>query len=289
MAFQLPANIATRPIAILGAGTLGRRIALMLATRGAEVRLYDPNAEVRAAGVAFAREQLPSVLATLKDAEAGTIVGFDDMAAALKDAWHVVEAVPEKLELKKDIFRQIDALSAPDAILASNSSSYCTSAFADSVKNPARLLNTHYLMPPRATPVELMSCGHTDPAIIQLLADVLPGYGLTPYIVQRESMGFIYNRIWAAIKREVLAVVAEGVATPEVVDAIYTQATGEKRGPCRRMDAVGLDVVLSIEENYAEHRTGLPEGPRTLLRQMIAEGRLGAKNGRGFYDYPPAG
>jgi 3-hydroxybutyryl-CoA dehydrogenase len=288
MAFQLPENIATRPIAILGAGTLGRRIALMLVTRGAEVRLYDPNAEVREAGVAYAREQLPTVLATIKDGQAGTIVGVGDMAAALKDAWHVVEAVPEKLELKKDIFRQIDALSAPDAILASNSSSYCTSAFADSVKNPVRLLNTHYLMPPRATPVELMSCGHTDPAVIQLLADVLPGYGLTPYIVQRESMGFIYNRIWAAIKREVLAVVAEGVASPQVVDAIYTQATGEKNGPCRRMDMVGLDVVLSIEENYAEHRAGLPEGPRTLLRTMIAEGRLGAKSGRGFYDYPPA-
>ncbi len=287
MSFKLPENIETRPIAILGAGTLGRRIALMLATRGAEIRLYDPDAAVREAGVAFATEQLPQVLATIPDGKPGTIVGGDDVAVALHDAWHVIEAVPEKLDLKKQVFQQIDALSAPDAILASNSSSYASSAFADSVANPARLLNTHYLMPPRATPVELMSCGHTDPAVIQLLARVLPGYGLTPYIVQRESMGFIYNRIWAAIKREVLAVVAEGVASPEVVDAIYRQATGEPRGPCRRMDAVGLDVVLSIEENYAEHRAGLPESPRTLLRQMIAEGRLGVKSGRGFYDYPP--
>ncbi|MCW5637926.1 MAG: 3-hydroxyacyl-CoA dehydrogenase family protein [Rubrivivax sp.] len=285
MAFKLPENIETRPIAILGAGTLGRRIALMLATRGAEVRLYDPDAEVREAGIAFATQQLPRVLESIQGGRAGTIVGRDDLAAALQDAWHVVEAVPEKLALKQEVFKQIDALSAPDAILASNSSSYCTSAFADSVENPARLLNTHYLMPPRATPVELMSCGRTDPAVIQLLADVLPGYGLTPYIVQRESMGFIYNRIWAAIKREVLAVVAEGVASPQVVDAIYTQATGEKNGPCRRMDAVGLDVVLSIEENYAEHRPGLPESPRRLLGQMIAEGRLGVKSGRGFYDY----
>ena len=287
MAFKLPENTATRPIAILGAGTLGRRIALMLATRGAEIRLYDPDAAVREAGVTFAREQLPAVLQTIKDGKAGTIVGCGDMAAALADAWHVVEAVPERLELKREIFKQIDALAAPDAILASNSSSYCSSAFADSVQNPARLLNTHYLMPPRATPVELMSCGHTDTAVIQLLAELLPGYGLTPYIVQRESMGFIYNRIWAAIKREVLAVVAEGVASPQVVDAIYTQATGEQRGPCRRMDAVGLDVVLSIEEHYAQKNPGLPQAPRTLLRKMIAEGRLGAKNGRGFYDYPP--
>ena len=79
------------------------------------------------------------------------------------------------------------------------------------MKDPARLLSTHFLMPPVITPVELMSCGHTDPAVIQLLVDALPGYGLTPYVVQRESMGFIFNRIWAAIKRETLAVVAEGV------------------------------------------------------------------------------
>ena len=98
-------------------------------------------------------------------------------------------------------------------------------------------------------------------------------------------MGFIFNRIWAAIKRETLAVVAEGVASAEVVDAIYNQATGSQPGPFRLMDAVGLDVVLSIEENYAQHRPGLPEGPRILLKKMIAEGRLGVKSGRGFYDY----
>src|SRR5262245_65830131 len=104
-------------------------------------------------------------------------------------------------------------------------------------------------MPPGITPVELMSCGHTEPAVVQRLVDVLPGYGLTPYVVQRESMGFIFNRIWAAIKRESLAVVAEGVASAEVVDSIYAQATGTKLGPFRLMDAVGLDVVLSIEEH----------------------------------------
>src|SRR5207253_10208501 len=134
----------------------------------------------RDAGVAFAKEKLPAVLATLPGSKAGCIVGVGDMADALRNAWLVVESVPENLELKKEIFNQVDALSEPDAILASNSSSYSSSALADSVRNPARLLNTHFLMPTGITPVELMSCGHTDPAIIQLLVDVMHGSGLTP-------------------------------------------------------------------------------------------------------------
>ena len=286
MAFQVPENIADRPIAILGAGTLGRRIALMLATRGAEVRLYARSAATREAGVAFAREQLPAVLATLPGSKAGTVVGVDDLATALAESWLVVESVPEDLDLKKQIFRQVDALSAPDAILASNSSSHCSSAFADSVKEPARLLNTHFLMPPGITPVELMSCGHTDPAVIQLLVDVLPGYGLTPYVVQRESMGFIFNRIWAAIKRECLMVVEEGVAGPEDVDEMWKIFTAPGIPPFRLMDRVGLDIVLAIEEHYASVRPGIPEGPRRLLREYIDQGRLGVKSGRGFYDEP---
>jgi len=290
MSFTLPDRIDTRPIAVLGAGTLGRRIALMMATRGAEVRLYARSAATREAGAAYAREQLPAMLAKLPGSRAGTIVPVGDLAAALKDAWLVFESVPEELALKLALFREVDALAAPDAILASNSSSYPSSAFASSVKNPARLLNTHFLMPPDIIPVELMSCGQTDAAIIPLLAERFPGYGLTPYVVRRESMGFIFNRIWAAIKRETLAVVAEGVATPQEVDAIYHQATsGIPVGPCRLMDAVGLDVVLAIEEHYAHERAGLPEAPRTLLRQLVAEGRLGAKSGRGLYDdYGPA-
>lgn len=288
MTFQLPADIATRPIAVLGAGTLGRRIAMMMATRGAEVRLYARSAATREAGVAYAREQLPAVLARLPGGTAGTVVAVDTLADAVKDAWLVIESVPEQLALKQDLFREVDALAAPDAILATNSSSYPSSELAGSVANPARLLNTHFLMPPDIIPVELMSCGQTDEAIIPLLAELLPSYGLTPYVVRGESMGFIFNRIWAAIKREALAVVAEGAATPQEVDAIYAQATGMRHGPCRLMDAVGLDVVLSIEEHYAHKRVGLPEGPRTLLRQLVADGHLGLKSGRGLYDdYKP--
>ena len=132
--------------------------------------------------------------------------------------------------------------------------------------------------------VELMSCGKTDPAIIDFLMERLPLYGLVPFRVQRESVGFIFNRIWAAIKRESLSVVEEGVANLEDVDRMFNLFTAHQPAPFRLMDKVGLDVVLAIEEHYAEVRKHLPEGPRKLLQRYVDDGRLGVKSGRGFYD-----
>src|SRR5439155_6094289 len=122
-----------------------------------------------------------------------------------------------------------------------------------------RALNMHFLMPPQVNPVELMSCGLTDEAVIDALMERLPRYGLTPYRVRRESVGFIFNRIWAAIKREALMVVAEGAATPEDVDRIWQQSFGTPLTPFRMIDQVGLDVALDIEEHYAAIREGVPE------------------------------
>lgn len=284
-----PTDIASRPVALVGAGTLGRRIALMLATRGGEVRISDPAADQRAAAVRYVEDVLPGVLGRVPGGSAGHAVAADDLATAVDGAWLVVEAVPERLEVKRPVFRELDRLAPADAILASNSSSYPTSRLVEAVGRPELLVNTHFYMPPERTAVEVMSCGRTDPAVIRLLMEVLPSYGLQPFEVRRESTGFIYNRIWAAIKREALAVVEEGVATPEEVDELFGLNLGTDRGPFARMDAVGLDVVLDIEEHYAAERTGLPEGPRRLLREMIEQGRLGVKSGRGFYDHPSGG
>jgi 3-hydroxybutyryl-CoA dehydrogenase len=114
--------------------------------------------------------------------------------------------------------------------------------------------------------------------------DVLPRFGLEPYHVQRESIGFIFNRIWAAIKRESLAVVADGVATPKDVDRIFQSVLRSVEAPFRLMDKVGLDVVLDIEEHYAAAKGHASEGPLALLRGYVQEGRLGQKTGGGFYD-----
>lgn len=141
----------------------------------------------------------------------------------------VVEVVPERLDLKKTIFGDLDRLAPQDAILASNSSSYPSSQVIEHVTKPSRVVNTHYthyLMPPEQNAVEVMSCGKTSDAVIVDLMERLTLYGLVPFQVRKESVGFIFNRIWAAIKRESLEVVEEGVSTPAEVDHIFQIALG---------------------------------------------------------------
>ena len=256
----------------------------MFATGGGEVRISDPDADQRNAAVRYITGALPEVVRQVEGGRAGHVTPAADLATAAAGAWLVVEAVPERLDLKRSVFARLDELAPSDAVLATNSSSYPSSRLLDVVRRPERLVNTHFYMPPERTAVEVMSCGRTGPAVVALLLRVLPAYGLQPYEVRRESVGFIYNRIWAAIKREALAVVEEGVASPQEVDELFELNLGTSRGPFRRMDAVGLDVVLDIEEHYAAERPGLPEGPRRLLREMLAAGRLGDRSGGGFYD-----
>jgi 3-hydroxybutyryl-CoA dehydrogenase len=284
MSKEPPQDFTRRPMAVIGAGTLGRRIALMLATRGGEVRIFDIAGDQQAAAIGYVESELPGLVSRLPSASAGRVKGTADLSSAVTGTWLVIEALPERLQLKKQIFAELDRLAPADAILATNSSSYPSSQMIDGVSRAERVLNSHFYMPPVSIAVEVMSCGHTDEHVIDLLMQTLPTYGLVPFRVRTESVGFIYNRIWAAIKREALAVVAEGVATPEEVDRIFELSLGARRGPFRAMDNVGLDVVLDIEEHYAAVRDGIPEAPRRLLHQYLNRGWLGVKSGRGFYD-----
>jgi 3-hydroxybutyryl-CoA dehydrogenase len=287
MAYTKPANYKQRPILIIGAGTLGRRIALMMATQGNEVRIFDLSEEQRGKAKDYIEEQLPELLEKFRAGTKGTVSLFDDMAKAVDNAWLIFEVIPEKIDLKKKIFGDLDKLAPADAILASNSSSFPTSQFINEVSEAGkgRVVNTHFYMPPTQNAVEVMSCGVTEQAVIDTLMSTLPEFGgLVPFFVHKESVGFIFNRVWAAIKRECLNVVATGVSTPGDIDKIFLVNTGSPMGPFKEMDMVGLDVILAIEEHYAELTPSLPIGPRELLKKYIAEGRLGVKSGKGFYE-----
>ncbi len=285
MTATLPTHLTNRPVAVIGAGTLGRRIAAVFSAAGSAVRLVDTDAGQRDGALQYVADQVPTLTAR-NGRTAGRVSAEADVATAVPGAWLVIEAVPEHLEIKRPLFGVLDRVADPDAILTTNSSSYASRLMIDEVAHRGRVLNMHFAMPPQNMAVELMSDGETDSAVIDFLEQRLPDFGLLPFVARRESTGFIFNRIWAAIKRESLEVVAEGVSTPEEVDAIMVANMAIPEGPFRLMDRVGLDIVLDIEEHYAAENPHLPEGPRRLLHEYVDAGRLGAKTGQGFYAWP---
>ncbi len=288
MTYVLPADIGQRPVAIVGAGTLGRRIAAVYAAGGADVHVHDMSAEQLSECRQFVSnniDRVQNLLDVRPSRGGGDISVSEDLGEAVRGAWMVIESVPEDLDLKRQVSGELDRMADAEAIVASTSSALPTSQMLPHVEHRWRVLNTHYQQPPELNAVELMSCGETDEGVIRGLIGALPGFGLVPFWVRRESDGFILNRIWGSIKRECLMVVEEGVATPDDVDAMWGIFAGAGIPPFKLMDRVGLDVVLAIEEHYASVRPALPEGPRELLREYLDRGWVGVKSGHGFYQY----
>ncbi|THX46740.1 3-hydroxyacyl-CoA dehydrogenase-like protein [Aureobasidium pullulans] len=250
--------IKGRPVAVLGGGVLGRRIACTWAAAGWTVHVRDPSSEQRNAAIHYVEQNVASYAKTISCSTPGKAIAFEDLEPAVKDAWTVIEAVPEKLQLKIDTFADLAKMTKKDCLLASNSSSY--KKF-----------------------VELMTDGFTDENVFPFYVERLKECGMSPIVARRESTGFVFNRIWAAIKRECLTVLSEGVSTPEELDRVWVEMfSGGKAGPCAMMDAVGLDTVVFIEEHYVKER-GLPTKDTVdyLQKNFIDNGKLGGKSGKG--------
>jgi 3-hydroxybutyryl-CoA dehydrogenase len=272
-------------VAVIGAGTLGRRIALMFASRGGTVRIYARRAEQRVSAEQYVAETLPNLVAERGFGDVGEVTATDSLNEALDGAWLAVESVPEKLEVKIPLWGEIDQAATAGTIFATNSSSFPSRLMSEKVRDKTRLCNMHFYMPPQLSAVDLMSDGETDRGLLDTLLTVLPEFGVHPFEARKECTGFIFNRIWAAIKREALAVVAEGVARPEDVDGMFKINWQVPAGPFQMMDFVGLDVVLDIENHYADEFPHLPKNVRDLLHSYVDAGKLGVKTGEGFYSY----
>jgi 3-hydroxybutyryl-CoA dehydrogenase len=281
-----------RRIAVIGAGTMGAQIGTLAAYAGYEVRIYDalPSA------TASARERIvQTILPAIADAghlqgEAnGTLDRLEfpaELAVAVDNVELVIEAVKEELEVKQAVFAELSRL-APDAILATNSSSIPSALVADSVDRPERLLNMHFFAPIWVrSMLELMSCGHTSEEALATAAAVGKRMSLVTATVRGQSKGFIINRIWRAVKRESLRVVDEGVADPEDIDRLWMLFFQTQYAPFGVMDMVGLDVVRDIEWSYQRETLDPTDTPSPTLLRMIAAGELGEKTGKGFYSHP---
>ncbi|KAJ5313944.1 Mitochondrial import inner membrane translocase subunit tim16 [Penicillium atrosanguineum] len=288
--WQPPADYRNRAVVVLGGGVLGRRIGCVWASAGYNVRIRDPSPQQREDSVEYVKLNVDSYAEKTGQAS-GTVEALESLEDALIGAWLVIEAVPEKLQLKIDTFAQLEALAPNDCILASNSSSYKSSEMIEKVSDDAksRILNMHYYMPPQNMVVELMTDGYTEEAIFSFMVERCKEAATLPYVAKKQSTGFIFNRLWAAVKRETLTILAEGVSVPEEIDSLWTEMFVKGGAtPCKTMDNVGLDTVAFIESHYVEERGLSPAKTVDFLNtHYINDGKLGTKSSHGGL-YPPA-
>ena len=286
--------------AVIGAGTMGRQIAVVIAASGRSVRMWDADPGMLTA----AKERIAEETRTLPhlpryahhqfrlqppadlDRVMDRITLAENLADAVADADILIEAVREDLDIKLALFAELSRL-APRAILTTNSSSIPSSQIALAVEGPERFLNTHFFAPVWSRPmVELMGCGATRPEVMETVERFGKSLGLVTAVVRGDSKGFIINRVWRAVKRESLRVVDEGHADPADVDRLWMLFFGTPYGPFGIMDMVGLDVVADIETSYQKVATDPADQPSAVLRDRLKEGHLGEKTGQGFYAHP---
>ncbi|OIW32807.1 NAD(P)-binding protein [Coniochaeta ligniaria NRRL 30616] len=287
------ASLSIRPVLIVGAGNLGRRIATIWASDSRPVVLYDNSLTALASATEYITDSLASYCAVR-----GTHPGSVTMTTCIQSAadgnaeatpWMVIDCLPEDLVLKKSNLAEVEKHLRRDCILATNSSSFRAELLADAVPESVRgrVLNTHYFIPPRNRMVEIMSTTHTADAetMFSFLVSQMRRVGLEPVIVPAglQSTGFVFNRVWAAVKRETLAVVKEGVASPKDVDALFRDFFHSEKGPCERMDEVGLDRVMEVEKMYVDERPGLGSDAvvEWLGKEYVSMGRVGEKGSSG--------
>ncbi len=274
---------------VIGTGTMGADVAIVLARAGCRVTVTDPQADKREALAAH-------VLKGLTDLGlAARATGLRSVAQLAEVDWSdvrlVIECIPEKLPLKQALFAELLQWAPAHTVLTSNSSSFPISAIAQGLPTAERMLGLHFFMPAHLVPlVEVVLGPNTDNACAQSLCDFMRGCGNVPVLVRKDKPGFLANRLQHALAREAFAMIDEGVATPEDVDAAVRFGFGFRflaAGPVLQRDHAGLDVhTAAAATMYPSLSTTAV--PAQVLRQHVADGRLGMKTGAGFFDWSPA-
>jgi 3-hydroxybutyryl-CoA dehydrogenase len=279
-----------RTAAIIGAGTMGNGIAHVFAQHDWKVTLIDVAEPALARGLATIKGNLErqvkkgTIGAEVPEQVLGRISGSTDLGSAA-GAELVVEAASERPELKFEIFRTLDRICGPDAILASNTSSISITTIAAQTGRPAQVIGMHFMNPvPVMQLVEVIRGHATSDATTRTVLELATALGKTPVEVH-DYPGFVANRILLPMINEAIFAVMEGVATKEAVDTVMKLGMAHPMGPLALADFIGLDVCLAILEVMHEGLGDPKYRPCPLLRRMVAAGDLGRKTGRGFYTY----
>ena len=279
-------------VAVIGAGLMGHGIALVLARAGHDVAITDPVAQARASVAARIRQSM----ALMGHAEAEIaralhrVEVFETTAGAVQRADVVVEAAPEKMDLKRALFAEIEAHAPETCILASNTSVMPITQIMRDLRLKTRALGTHWWNPPHMIPlVEVIRTEWTSGAAMDAMVALLAGAGKTPVRVEKDVPGFIGNRLQHALWREAISLVERGICDADSVDTVVKSCFGRRLsvlGPLENADLVGTDLTLDIHNTVLADLENRP-GPSPYLQTLVAEGKLGMKTGQGFRSWTP--
>jgi len=282
----------TKKIAVVGAGNMGHQIALCAALAGFQVKCTDVSSEVLAKAEQFADSYLPERVAKGKlTAEAANqaranLAFVPTLEEAAVDADLVIEAVIEKLDVKRSLFAQLDQITPPHAILATNSSYIVSSKIADATKRPDQVCNMHFFNPALVMKlVEVVKGPHVSDETAEAVMEVARKMGKTPVLLHKETYGFLVNRFVQATRQEALKLLDMGMASYEDIDIAVVNGLGYPMGPFQLMDLTGVDLAYHVYmERY--HESGDPsDRPSPTVVEKFVKGEWGKKVGKGFYDY----
>ncbi|MFC7176162.1 3-hydroxyacyl-CoA dehydrogenase family protein [Halosegnis marinus] len=275
-------------VTVIGAGSMGHGIAQVAAAAGHDATLNDVDEERVAAGIEGIEGNLAGgvergkVTPEERDATLDRIAGETDLAAAVGDADLVVEAVPERMDLKKEVFTDVEAAAPDDAVVATNTSSLSVTELASALEAPERAVGLHFFNPPHIMDlVEVVVGERTSGTTEAFAVEFVEGVGKEPVVV-RDSAGFASSRLGVALGLEAIRMVETGVADAADIDTAMREGYNHPMGPLELTDLVGLDVRLDIAE-YLHEELGERFRPPQTLRRKVRAGDLGKKSGRGFY------
>ena len=280
-------------VALLGAGMVGHGLALHFAKAGYHVSLYSRTRQTLDKAVENIRANLPALLqgqASVDDEIEKVISRIEttrNMGEAVAEAPIVIESVAENVQIKQDLFKELDQMCPGDAILATNTSVISITAIASEAENRDRIVGTHFWFPPYLIPlVEVVKGKDTSDETMEITYQFMKKAGKHPIKCLKDVPGFVANRLQHALWREAISIVERGIADAATVDDAIKQSFGIRvpvLGPVENADMVGLDLVLAIHDTVLQDLEDSPE-PSPLLKDKVSKGELGFKSGKGFYD-----
>ena len=286
-------DFQVQKLAVIGAGQMGHQIAMLGALGGIHTALYDVNEEALAKAQISLEMLMDQWVVKKKITEIEKTAAFNllhftnDLDNAAGDADYVIEAAVEKLDVKREIFKQLDKIAPKHAILATNSSTIVNSLLAEVTNRPDRVCNMHFFFPPLVMDcVEVVMSEQTSEETAQVSLELCERINRTGMLLQKEISGFVANRILGALQKEAMHLYEEGIADYKEIDLIVKKALRHPIGPFELMDLSGIDVAYYVmQQQFAE--TGDPaDKPSTIIEEKVKAGELGRKTGKGFYEYP---